>query len=184
MNHLNKTVLAAGLLFCLTTPAALAGGGTTCAPGATENMDITATTPTAAFTDNGDGTITDSRTGLMWKQCSQGQSGAGCATGMATIFKWDAALAQAGVANAASFAGHTDWRLPNAKELASIVEQRCANLAINKAVFPNTPSGNFWSSSPYASNADFAWYVGFNFGFVVANFKDFDNRVRLVRAGQ
>jgi len=36
--------------------------------------------PQAALTDNGDGTVTDTATGLMWAQCSQGQSGAACAT--------------------------------------------------------------------------------------------------------
>jgi len=62
------------------------------------------------FNDNGDGTITDSATGLMW---AQDDSGAG--------LNWEAALAWVQTRNAENYLGHNDWRLPNAKELQSIV---------------------------------------------------------------
>jgi hypothetical protein len=63
------------------------------------------------FTDNGDGTITDSATGLMW---SKSDSGAG--------MDWQAALDWIQEKNRAGYLGHTDWRLPDAKELQSIVD--------------------------------------------------------------
>ena len=63
-----------------------------------------------SFTDNGDGTVSDASTGLMW---SQGDS----VTGMT----WQAALAWVQTKNAANYLGHNDWRLPNAKELHSLV---------------------------------------------------------------
>ncbi len=64
-----------------------------------------------SFTDNGDGTVTDSATRLMW---SQSDSGAG--------MDWAQALAWVQEKNAENYLGHNDWRLPNAKELQSIVD--------------------------------------------------------------
>ena len=62
------------------------------------------------FTDNGDGTITDSATGLMWAQSDHGE------------VNWEDALAYAQTMNAQNYLGHDDWRLPNVKELHSIVD--------------------------------------------------------------
>ena len=63
------------------------------------------------FHDNGDGTITDRATGLMW---SKADSGGG--------MNWEAALAWVQTKNKGNYLGHNDWRLPNAKELQSIVD--------------------------------------------------------------
>ncbi len=64
-----------------------------------------------SFVDNGDGTITDRATGLMW---AQNDSGAG--------LDWEEALVWVETRNASSYLGYNDWRLPNAKELQSIVD--------------------------------------------------------------
>lgn len=89
----------------------------------------------------GDGmVVTDTITGLMWKQCSEGLSGSGCATGTSTIFSWGEALEHAKLVNAVGgFAGYSDWRVPNIKELSSLVALDRRNPAINSAIFPNTP---------------------------------------------
>ncbi|EPO2947315.1 DUF1566 domain-containing protein [Vibrio cholerae] len=152
-----------------------------CAAG-NENTAITATTPSADFTDNGDGTVTHHKTGLIWQRCSLGQSwdGSDC-TGTATTFSWQQALA-AGAQH--SLAGFSDWRLPNKNELASIVEYRCWSPAINNQQFPNTPSAWYWSSSPDAYDSYDAWRVGFNNGLVYDGYKFNGRHVRLVRAGQ
>ena len=142
---------------------------------------VIASAPDSRFQDNGNGTVTDLSTGLIWKQCAEGLSGAGCATGSAQGFTWQAALQHA---EAEVFAGSDLWRLPNKNELASLVEQRCYSPAINERYFPNTPSNRFWSSSPYAGYSDSAWHVGFDDGHVYGYFKDFGRYVRLVRAGQ
>ncbi|MBK9606219.1 MAG: DUF1566 domain-containing protein [Betaproteobacteria bacterium] len=137
-------------------------------------------TPTSAFTNHGDSTLTHGLTGLMWKQCVQGLSGAGCAIGAASAMPWRAALAAAA---ADTTAGHSDWRLPNEKELDSIVESCGDTPAINQAVFPATPSASFWSGSSRATSPAFAWIVGFDSGGIALGSKTTNRYVRLVRSG-
>ncbi len=148
--------------------------------------DIRATAPDSRFTDNGNGTVTDRATGLIWKQCAEGLSGAGCATGSAAGFTWPQALQRAADAD---FAGSSLWRLPNKNELASLIERRCYDPAINARFFPNTPSSWFWSSSPSAGDSYGAWFVDFDYGYLDSFFldiypKDYAKYVRLVRGGQ
>lgn len=140
-----------------------------------------ASTPINRFSNNGDGTVTDSATGLIWKRCSEGQSGAVCEVGTPGIFTWQEAL-KTGAASA--FAGKSDWRLPNIKELASIVERQCTMPAINEIVFPSTPTMSFWSGSPYDGNPNFAWNVYFPYGISDGNNKNYKFFVRLVRGGK
>lgn len=149
---------------------------------ATCRNDITASTPDQDFTLYNDGTVTHNSTGLMWIRCSLGQTwdGSTC-IGAASTFIWHNALV---AAQSHSFAGHSDWRLPNKNELASLVEQRCVSPAINSTIFPGTPGSWFWSSSPYANNSHDAWLVHFSDGYVNVNDKSANARVRLVRAGQ
>jgi hypothetical protein len=135
--------------------------------------------------DNGDGTISDMQTGLMWKKCVEGVSGNGCAAGSAASFNWQQALEQPGTVNSGEgFAGYHDWRLPNIKELTSIVEEQCSNPAINSNRFPNTPSSYVWSGSPYANYSGLAWYVDFGNGYSYGGNRSVNDQVRLVRDGQ
>ncbi|MEA3290793.1 MAG: DUF1566 domain-containing protein [Pseudomonadota bacterium] len=133
------------------------------------------------FTDHSNGTATDNKTGLMWAQCAEGLSGGGCATGGITTHTWQAAL---DLAAASTHAGHTDWRLPNLKELASIVEIACSSPAINATIFPNTLGAYFWSASPNANYSSYAWFVRFYNGGDSYYSRSYGNRVRLVRGGQ
>lgn len=103
--------------------------------------------PNWVYTDHGDGTVTDKRTGLMWKQCAEGFSGTNCQVGSRQDLTWAEALA---LAEASTFANYNDWRLPNVKELFGLVEECRSRPAINTNLFPNTPDANFWSSSPSA----------------------------------
>lgn len=75
---------------------------------------IRATAPASRFIDNLDGTVTDQASGLQWKRCAEGQTwSGGTCTGSATTHTWQQALQ---LADSASYAGQSDWRLPNIKE--------------------------------------------------------------------
>ena len=139
------------------------------------------TTPADRFLMHGNGTVTDTATGLMWAQCAEGLSGSACTVGMATTLTWEAALIRA---RDSGLAGYTDWRLPNIKELSSIVEERCSNPHINLAVFPNTPASFFWSASPEANSSYEAWSVRFYNGYASNGYRYAGYHVRLVRSGQ
>ena len=101
------------------------------------------------FVDNSDGTITDRATGLMWSQADNG-------SGM----DWEHALAFAQDQNAASYLGHADWRLPNTKELQSLIDYTRSPGATDAAhvgpaidtMFSCTPITN------EAGDADYPWY--------------------------
>src|SRR5262249_23937339 len=71
------------------------------------------------YADNGDGTITDMNTGLRWER----RTSAGCVHDGRNRYPWgDAFAVHVATLNATSFAGHNDWRLPNVKELQSIID--------------------------------------------------------------
>lgn len=143
--------------------------------------NIDRATPDADLIDNGDATVTHLSTGLTWKKCSEGYSGDYC-TGPSTAFNWIQAQDAATAANNANFAGHNDWRVPNYKELQSIVETGCQNPSINWTRFPNTPPGQYWTSTGYG-NAPIAWYVHFITGGSGAAERTMTYNVRLVRGG-
>jgi len=118
--------------------------------------------PDSRYTVNGDGTVLDKDTGLLWKQCVEGVSGANCATGIFVTYSWKAALE---LASATSFAGKTGWRVPSIKELANLGRFNCFSPSINEVVFPNTPVSYVWTSSPAISGTApeaKSWVIGFN----------------------
>lgn len=116
-----------------------------------------------AFADNGDGTVTDNATGLMWMQTDSGEG-----------MNWEGAL---GYCESLDDAGHDDWRLPNAKELQSIVDYSrspdTSNSAAIDPVFAVTTIIDeagwedypfFWTGTTHADAAgrgSFAVYVVF-----------------------
>ena len=130
----------------------------------------------ARFAYSQDGSeVTDNQTGLTWRRCSEGQSfSGGTCIGAAATFTHEAALVHA--------RAQTGWRLPNVKELASIVDRTRLNPTIDIAAFPGTPFfHDVWSSSPYASEAGYAWYVDFFGGSVNFGYRLTHHAVRLVR---
>ena len=140
------------------------------------------------YTDHEDGTISDQRTGLMWMKCTYGLSGTNCNTGSATSGDWQAAFVASDTSNAANdntgTFTYTDWRLPNKKELSSIVDLGNHSPAINDmAIFPNTQSATYWTSTPSAADDTKAFTIDFATGIYGAVTRDTTTTVyvRLVR---
>lgn len=118
-----------------------------------------------SFADNGDGTITDSATGLMWDQ-------SGSSEGMI----WKDALQYAGDMNEQNYRGYNDWRLPNAKELHSLLDYSRSPATTNSAAIDplfdvpviSDEDGNdnypfYWTSTTHddGPNPDHAVYIAF-----------------------
>lgn len=136
-----------------------------------------------SYADNANGTITDNCTNLMWKKCSEGMTynaGTGACDGAASIYTWALALGQCeGLTFPAS--SYTDWRLPNIKELMSIVNYQNAGPSINTTYFPGFVSGTYWSSTTDKVIPGNAWNVFFGSGDVDNDIKTTYDRVHCVR---
>ena len=132
-----------------------------------------------AYVDNGNGTVTDLNTGLVWEKLSDD----GTVHDKDNLYTWaDAFTAHVATLNGMSFAGHSDWRLPNVRELQSIVNYQNVNPAVSSASAFNTncapgcpattcsctASGDYWSSTSSVSDPWNAWYVRFSYGRVDA----------------
>ena len=130
-------------------------------------------TPTDRFVVIKDRTVLDTATNLVWQRCLQGQRGDTCQEGEPATFTWLEALTLD--------VPDERWRLPNIRELESIVELQCASPAINADVFPNQPVGKVWSSSPYRFYPHYAWYLDFQDGVFLYTDRTDSMHVRLVR---
>jgi hypothetical protein len=132
----------------------------------------------AGYTQNGDGTVTDTVTGLMWQQQNDSQ-----------IRDWWESISYC---QGLSQAGFDDWRLPDVMELASIIDDSTKEPAIDTTVFPGTAADDYWSSTSKSDDGGIAWVVGFYSGVVDVenyffgtndNHKYYNNYVRCVRSG-
>jgi hypothetical protein len=127
------------------------------------------------FIDNGNGTVKDAGTGLVWQKCSAGLAPLEC-SGEFVRMKWDAAMQYCADL---SLAGKK-WRLPTVDELKAVVDVARAEPAVDASSFPNTKGSNYWSSSYLVSNMSFALHVLFLSGDVYLNADTLDNYVRCV----
>jgi len=132
--------------------------------------------------------VRDKVTGLIWQRCmlGMGWDGSTCTGTASTTYTWQQALEAARTATASTAATGVAaaWRLPSLVELYSLAERACYIPAINITWFPATPGDSMWSSSPYADNTGYAWFVNFYAGNFVGGSKSVAYRVRLVRSGQ
>jgi len=166
-----------------------------------------------SYQNNGDGTITDLNTGLIWEQKMRDAAWPIVNLHDVTLtFAWDSAaptiwdwLEQVNTEGGTGLAGYNDWRIPNVKELQSIVDYGRITLAVDPAFnnglgFNNGPffppcsvaecsltgPGDYWSATSFNINSFNAWVVGFFFiegGSVRFSRKDNAHFVRAVRGG-
>ncbi|WP_246327540.1 DUF1566 domain-containing protein [Candidatus Competibacter phosphatis] len=137
------------------------------------------------YQDNGDGTVTDVRTGLQWMRCSLGQTWqGGTCVGWAEEYTWQEALDTAATLNRqGGYASYSDWRVPTKKELLTLIYcssgqpniwndtgQACQGgyerPTIYQPVFPNTPDSRYWSLGKTSYYTP--WIVSFGSGFAGA----------------
>lgn len=132
------------------------------------------------FIDNGDGTVTDTRTGLTWMRCAMGQTwdGSTC-KGKVQKYPWNEAKKLRH-----TFVGYDDWRLPDIDELKMLIDRGQSDQSIDMKAFPDAPRLYFWSLSPFTKKIGHAWGVDFNDGYVDYYGGNFRLYVRLVRGGQ
>ena len=116
------------------------------------------------YTANGDGTVTDNRTGLVWQQAET------------AAMTWEEALQYV---KRLSLAGHHDWRLPNIKELESLNNERMVNPSIPRSVFPGAQEDVYWASTTLINHPTRAWTVDFTMG--IASYEEKTEKL-LVRA--
>ena len=154
------------------------------------------TGPALRYHTQGDGTIRDNNTLLIW-EVKDGGSGI---HGVNRTFTWSSSGSAAdgtaftvfldtlnnkcdgdettpctrkgdckGIGNGkCGYAGHRDWRMPNVKELQSIVDYSTFNPAIASSFSGLTAAGSYWSSTSYANFPSDAWLVFFGDGDVLA----------------
>jgi len=120
------------------------------------------------YEDNGDGTVTDRRTRLMWQQ-----------EGSPQPLTWTEAAEYVRKLNEEGFAGHADWRLPTVEELASIMERSWLNDDLFLDPVFSSRQKYCWSAD--TKGVERAWKSNFHLGFIL----DFPmtelNAVRVVR---
>ena len=174
--------------------------GQTTAYGAGTDGDLERGTA-RSFTDNGDGTITDNVTGLMWEK----KSNDGSIHDLGDRYTWSTGTGNmdgtivttflAGLNASGGFAGHTDWRIPNIHELQTLVNfevfspsafsefnNSCTG-GCTVATCSCTSSGDYSSSTTRQNFTDDTWDVGFADGDTVGGDKMVLKYVRAVRGG-
>lgn len=150
---------------------------------------VTESTPTTQFVVDSDlGVATDIKTGVSWMVCSAGMtwdSASATCTGEAMEYNWQESLAYA---DTVEYAGYNDWRLPNIKELMSIVERACSTPALNTSVFVDALAQRYWTNTPVIGSdgnggivGDTVWAVSFEEGSNNQPLKTANSMVRLVR---
>jgi RimJ/RimL family protein N-acetyltransferase len=133
--------------------------------------------------------VLDTKTGLVWQRCSLGQSwdGTSC-VGHPFSYSWQSAFQAARDQKGG-------WRLPNVKELHSLIEVACNDPSINETIFPASFSPiheywdwEYWTATPSANKKSRAWAISFGSGSNFLGSISLDDQdfyfVRLVRSSQ
>lgn len=162
-----------------------AGGGSTAvprtgqimsyAPGDDGDLQKGAAWPSPRFTDHGD-SVTDKLTGLMWVKAPHALSGN--SSGQA----WQDAV---DYCNRLDHGGYSDWRLPNIREIDSLISYGRYYTALpSEHPFIGIRFSNYWSSTTHVGYADRAWFVYLHHGNVSLSVKSNTYDVWPVRSGE
>jgi uncharacterized protein len=140
------------------------------------------TWPNPRFTDNGDLTITDNLTGLMWTRGGSAPGPASCKG--SSLKNWQQALDYAACLNTNNYLGHNDWRVPNINELESLVHAGQAGPSdwLSSQGFTNVKS-TYWSSTTFTNSKNRALTVGMHIGGMEGETKERQIYVWPVRSG-
>jgi len=134
--------------------------------------------PNPRFTDNGDGTVTDNLTELMWTKNAS----------LYGVRTWSVALADC---DACTEGGYSDWNLPNVKELQSLINYRFAYPPLSDTAgtgywsegdpFTGVQGAYYWSGTTCVCDTGYAWYVEMGYGNVRNQSKSLNGFVWCVR---
>jgi hypothetical protein len=127
------------------------------------------------FIDNGNGTVKDNFTSLIWQKCNVGKNNDSLCSGTSTTMSWQLAMQSCKNLN---LAGRV-WRLPNINELYTLVDYNYSN-NINTSLFPNNESSLYWSSTTQVNSVNNAWRLTFSSGGTTPNTKTGVHYVRCV----
>ena len=154
--------------------------------------------PNPRFTDNGDGTVKDNLTGLIWlKNANVPAATRTWAQAFSDVAELNASGTMngnsAGDTSGTGGSHQTDWRLPNVKEFQSLIHFGFYNPALPDTAgtgkwsegnpFSEVQSDGYWSSTTYEGDSPYAWLVGMNHGYVNGHNKDYNYYVWPVRGG-
>lgn len=120
-----------------------------------------------SYHDNGNGTVTDRVTNLMWQLADDG-----------IVRIWEDSVSYC---ENLALGGHDDWRLPSALELLTIVDNGRDSPAVNPSFSCSNSSAYYWTSTVFPNPQIFAWHVVFSHGYSDYSLKSFTYNVRCVR---
>lgn len=143
----------------------------------------------ASYSDNGDGTVTDNVTGLLW-ETRPSPTGEQCPTRASGTDTFSAFTCNQAEAAAYCASRGINWRLPTMRELVSLLDwttyspsSSLSPAMIKLASFPGTPATAFWTSTLDASEPGQAWRVDFAYGSTEGTPVTWSLRVRCVSPG-
>jgi hypothetical protein len=138
-----------------------------------------ASTPKKYIVSDNQQEVLDTQTGLIWRRCVEGMKWNGTTCSGSPFYGMFQEVLERAV-NQAHLTGKP-WRVPNIKELSSLVDSTQSNISIDAVIFPATLNDQFWSSSSYAMDAFFGWMTHFYYGASYYSYSEDTGAVRLVR---
>jgi hypothetical protein len=169
-------ILNAGLAYAGAVQLPMTGQTTPYAAGDDGSLQKGVTWPIPRFADRGNGTVTDTLTGLIWTTNANPPG---------TYKTWQQALDYVAGMNAGNYPnfGYTDWRLPNRKELLSLNDRSRHSPALPLGhPFTNVQNGYYWSSTSSAGLSYTVWLVDMEGGLVSSSAKYYSSYVWPVRS--